>query len=460
MAATDRSPLYDGAPTPQEIVNPLHAMRDVALEAAVLAGAMLDEEVRIEVVTMSEDDFTDGFHQLIFRAIKSLNDRHEPVDPVSTLAELRAGPEKHIKPNAAERLLQIQELGWAADSSIAGIETLRRYTTRRNYVQVLRKQYHAAMNCHPDEIETVVAEGSRASIAIMSEQSKSAKSLGQIFRAVIDDAEKAKAMGCLPPGLATSVVPLDDATGGMKRGQLVVLAGQTSMGKSALGMQIATAAAFAGRRVLAFSFEVPSIDVGRNTLAGLIGTESATIASGSLNEHGWKRLIEAAGQHADADFWCEDRAGLTISHIAARARRHGMTKQLDLVVIDHLNLIAEEPTRENRERQVARMTWGAKNLARDLDCPVMLMAQMNRNIEHRAKEEKEPVLSDLRDSGSIEQDADQVWMLHRPFKDKPGPDSQITRLFVRKNRGGKLCAIELRFVAQNLRFIDPKRIGS
>ena len=247
-------------------------------------------------------------------------------------------------------------------------------------------------------------------------------------------------------GLETGLPGLD-RYGGLKPGELVVLAARPSMGKTSLAVQVADHVARQGKRVLLFSAEMPGKDIAGRLLWQRTRLDGTRALRGLLPREDLSRLVDAVGETESLPLWVDDTAGLPVSVLGSRARTFAR-EGLGLVVVDYLQLLKGTPRRDgNRVAEVTEISATLKALARDLGVPVLALSQLSRQVEHRGT--PEPRLSDLRDSGALEQDADQVWLLWRE-----DPENPTATLDVAKNRSGATGVFRLRFDAPSTRF-DP-----
>lgn len=246
-------------------------------------------------------------------------------------------------------------------------------------------------------------------------------------------------------GLETGLPDLD-RYGGLRPGELVVLAARPSMGKTSLAVQIADAIAQQNKRVLVFSAEMPGKDIAGRLLWQRTRLDGTRALRGLLGSDDLAKLSDAVGETGTLPLWVDDTAALPVAVLVSRARSFAREHGLGLVVVDYLQLLKGTPRKDgNRVAEVTEISATLKALARDVGCPVLALSQLNRQVEHRAS--SEPKLSDLRDSGALEQDADQVWLLYRE-----DPENPTATLDVAKNRSGAIGVFRLRFDAPSTRF--------
>ena len=254
-------------------------------------------------------------------------------------------------------------------------------------------------------------------------------------------------------GTPTGYADLDGILGGLQPSTLTILGARPSMGKTSLALSIAAAAAIAtNRRVLFFSPEMSFLELTQRVLVAEARVNTDRLRFGRLTDAEWSRIHVAVGRLAGAPLWIDDTPSISVFDVRARSRRkHAEYGGLALIVVDYLQLMASSGVAENRQIDVSQTSRGLKVLARELDCPVLALSQLSRKNEERA--DKRPLLSDLRDSGAIEQDADVVLFLYRDEMYNPDtPAKNIAEVIVSKNRGGPNGVIRLNFQAKYTRF--------
>ena len=263
-------------------------------------------------------------------------------------------------------------------------------------------------------------------------------------------------------GISTGYKTLDDLTGGLKKGEMFVLAARPSIGKTSLGLNVITNVAIRGEKtypVAFFSLEMTDSQIARRLLCTLSGVPENVFWSGMFHDSDLPKLTTAAGMIGKAPLYIDPTGGLTISELRAKARRLKNEHDIKLIVIDYLQLMKAGGTEESRQVTVANISGGLKAIAKELNIPVLVLAQLNRETEKGAsgKQEKQdalPKLSNLRESGAIEQDADVVCFIHRnrdDSKEGSGKDA-VTYLIVEKNRNGKTGTVKVQFVKELMEF--------
>ena len=301
-----------------------------------------------------------------------------------------------------------------------------------------------------------LVEGAERKIFAIAEGSARGKgyvSAKQALPALIDQIDDLCSNPTKPRGLPTGFIEFDAKTGGLRGGDLLIIAARPSMGKSTLAINMAEHAALKeGIRasVAIFSLEMPADQILTRMLSSVGSVNLGNIRSGKLSEDDWPRITGATKQLQDAKIFIDDTPALTPTELRARARRIKREHGLDLIVVDYLQLMSVPGTKENRATEISEISRGLKALAKEIHCPVIALSQLNRGVEQR--ENKKPVMSDLRESGAIEQDADTVLMLHRPGKADGGIDDNMIEVIVAKQRNGPTGDVTLTYLKQFMRY--------
>lgn len=426
-------------------------------EQGVLGSILLDPKCYLEIAAiLRPSDFFREAHSLIFAAIGRVDARGEPIDPLSVVTELnRAG--------------EFAEAG--GDETIA--EVVCRTPSAANaryYADVVHEKamLRRLIETASEILDRAYGEDLTASelLAWAEEQVLAISPVTHVAQTVSIGPLAAEAAERLDRrrndqygGLVTGVTDLDNTTDGLHPGSLIVLAARPSMGKTALSMQICEHVACELRRpALMISLEMPAVDLAERLLVSRGKVDGHKVRTGHLGDRERIALGRAYADLQDCQhLWIDGHPTRTVGEIAALARRFKQKHGLSLLAIDYLQLIQpgeESPTRSNRQEQVAAMSRRLKVLAMQLGCPVLCLSQLNRKNEGR--EDRRPVLSDLRDSGAIEQDADMVLLLHRPEFYDPNDQPGLAELQIAKNRNGRTGTLKLTFLKASTRFEDHR----
>lgn len=380
------------------------------LERAIL-GALILEPDQLSYVTeiVEISAFHDANNGRIFGAMLSMLERGAKIDlyTLSQRPELKGG----------EMLRYLSELTNAVDSGVNLLDHARQLadTETRRRLCLFGYELAARAVSDPDG----VSDWAMTEITAITDRvvrSDDITPLSDVVRSTLDDLERrqqARQAGeCI--GIPTGLQRLDALTGGWRGGQLIVLAGRPAMGKSAIMLHFARAAAVSGLSVALFSLEMPAGQLAGRMLVGSSGVSSGAFRTGNVDASGWTKIEKAGAKLSGMPIYLNDRANITIGAIRSQCKAMHRRGRCGMVIIDYLQLLdtTSRNTNSTREREIAATSRSAKLLAKELDVPVILLSQLSRKIEERA--DKTPLLSDLRESGAIEQDADMVLFLDRP----------------------------------------------
>lgn len=431
----------------------------IEAEQSVLGGLMLSNESWHNLADkLAAEDFYRADHQLIYRAVSTLIAAGKACDFVTLTEHLRhegrldeAGGISYLS-NLATDTYSVVNLG--AYASI-----IRERALLRGLIAAGSQIADSGLASNGTPPEDLVE---RAEVAVLAlrERSAAGKSVAQLrvahelVPAWMNQLEARRKAGRAFTGQATGLPDLDRKLAGLQAGRLYVLAARPSIGKTALALNIAQHVAAADQRVCFFSAEMPSdelLDRAVSSWSGVVGDRFRFPAS--LEENDLAEIARAASHPALSNLWLDDQSGVKPGAIRARARRAGRKATVGMVVIDYLQLLYDERTKahETRHLEVSRIAASFKALAKELRAPVLLLSQLNRGSEQRS--ETRPRLSDLRDSGGIEEHADCVLLLHRARLDTGDLDARA-ELDIAKQRGGPTGRIYLHFEAQLSRFIS------
>lgn len=392
--------------------------QSLEMEQATL-GAMIIERQSIEIADeiLTPEDFYRDAHRRIFQAILSLYRRDIAVD----LSTLRAELDKTGELDGVGGFPYLVQLTDAL-STCAHVEYYARVVQEKS---VLRKAVAAALEiehlAYAEEYEEIEHVCDRAEELVRSIRPKTAASDTKPMQGIIDDvferielAAEQRRTGIPPTGIMTPLADLNYMTGGLEPGDLTIIAGRPSMGKTAFGMSLSWKAACDGHAVALFSLEMSQRQIGTRYVAMEAKVSMNAMKHGNLAAHEWERVGNACSRLSQCPIFINDRADATVASIRSRARRLKAEHGIELVVVDYLQLLAPDGGRrnDNRTNEVSAMSRGLKNMARELGVHVCALSQLSRKVEERA--DKRPILSDLRESGSIEQDADNVLFPFRP----------------------------------------------
>lgn len=417
----------------------------------ILLGCMLMQPGAVERVSdkLNPDDFFYGQHQDIYAAILELS-------ALKLAIELPILTEKLKSLNKLDSVGGIAYLaGLAAGEGNASnvmqyTEIVREKSSLRKMI-ALAKAIESKAITGNSTIDQLVGDAQQSFLALLDKKSNQTVDLKEVIPPVVDGIEDRSVHGFR--GMSTDFTDLDYKLGGFSGGYFVVIAGRPSMGKTAFGMQVALNKAIENKRVLVFTMEMTKEQIVERFISQVVGIDSTVLRSGNLSNEDWERLAVAVGKLNDLPLKINDRGALTIQQIAAQARLMFYTDGLDLIVIDYLQLIGYSGKSSNRQEQISEISREMKALAKELDIPVIVLSQLNRAVESR--QDKRPVMSDLRESGAIEQDADVVMFLYRDeYYNPDSMDKGVAEVILSKNRNGSTGSVRLIFEKECTRFRD------
>lgn len=430
-------------------------------ECALLGAILLDTRV-IDGLgdRLSAEDFYSPAARTIFVASRELHNSGTPANAETVAHRLRERRQLDDLIIADRRgVTLIASLTDAVPSSVAWeyhAKIITDLATRRRLIDLGAEWQVRARNLSTD-VASLLDGAETAIMALRRNQSSKAVRIGDAAREAIELLEKTANSGSHVVGIGSGLIGLDRVTGGFCDGDLWLLAGRPSMGKSALGVQIAARCAIHTKPAVVFSLEMPRVALARRLMAAEAAVDQTKIRSAFLSADETDRVLTAASQMQSWPLYVDDSGSLSIGELRARTRRLVTEHQVGLVVVDYLQMMCA-PEARTEEQKIAAISAGLKGLAKDLNIPIIALSQLNRQVENRA--DKRPILSDLRGSGSQEQDADGVVFVHRAACDDANADPGDAFLIVAKNRNGAVGTLRCRFMREWTRFENAAESAS
>jgi len=430
----------------------------VEAEISVL-GAMLQDGNAVLNATeqLNPDDFYQPEHREIFSAICALNREHSPVDLVTVHTELaRKGSLDGVGGNAY--LMKILNSVPTSANVQAYINIVRGKSTLRRMIQACRTITGECFS-QQEPVETVLANAEKAvfDIAMNRTGNETLVPLGEVLIKTYDQMDElAKAHGAVS-GVPTGFIDLDNMLTGLHGGELVIVGARPAMGKTSFAMNIAQHASLNRNKTVAvFTLEMPREQIAMRMLCSDARVDMQRVRKGTLTDQDWLKLSQSFEQMARAPMYIDDTAGITPTQLRSRCRRLMMDKGLDLIVVDYLGLMRGDGRSESRQLEVSEISRQLKAIALELKVPLIACAQLSR--ANKDRQDKRPVLSDLRDSGSIEQDADVVMFLHREeYYNRDTEDKNIAEVILSKQRSGPLGTVKLAWLGEYTTFANLAR---
>ena len=430
-------------------------MQNVEAEEAVLGAILLDPEAMGRVAeTLEPKSFSLRSHQTIYKASLALYSEGKPTD-LMTVTTWLSDQKLLEKAGGQLGLTQLLDRTVSATNIDQYGLLISDKQTRRNLIESAHKIIELAEDTS-QPLETVIQK-SEEQIANIS-QSKSQQDLVSIGETLIDTFQEIedRSESKIPPGVPSGFYDLDAMTGGFQRSDLIIVAGRPAMGKTALAVQFGFKIAKKGLPVAIFSLEMSKGQLVQRLLAGEAKIESTRLRAGNIQQEEWEPLTEAISKLAELPIFIDDSSNPTVSEIKKKAQKLQAENdgKLGLILIDYLQLM--DGGSDNRVQELSRITRGLKGMAKDLNVPVVVLSQLSRSVEQRTN--KRPMLSDLRESGSIEQDADLVMMIYRDDYYNPNTsDGGIAELILAKHRNGPTGTVKLLFDSQFTQFKNMAR---
>jgi len=428
--------------------------QDLAAEQSVLGAMLMSKDAIADVIEFVKGrDFYRPAHEVIFDAIINLYGRGEPADPVTIADQLgklgdlqRAGGHIYL----ADLLSSVSiaaNAGYYADI-VREKAVLRRLVEAS--VRIAQMGYQAA-----GDVDDIVDAAQQALYEVSEgKASDDYKPLSLLIEPTIDEIEAIGARGGGMAGVPTGFAELDELTNGLHGGQMIIVAARPAMGKSTIALDFARSAAIKHRLTTAFfSLEMSQTEIVMRLLSAEAGVALNHIRNGKMTDEDWQRVVNKTVQISEAPLYIDDSPNLTMMEIRAKARRLKQRHDLKMVVIDYMQLMTSGKKVESRQLEVSEFSRQIKLLAKELEIPVVALSQLNRGPEQRT--DKRPMLSDLRESGSLEQDADMVILLHRDDAyDRESKRAGEADLIVAKHRNGPTANIVTAFQGHYSRFVD------
>lgn len=432
-------------------------------EASLLGSILIDSDAIVKIADIVKaDDFYDERHGRIFAAAKKLYDKHSPLDVLTLSDELKASQELEMVGGSAY-LSELTNFVPTAAHAVRYAEIVADKALRRRLIKASENIVNLGFN-EEEPLQNII-ELAESRLFEVSQQhiQQDIVSLEQILSDSFERLDELHKDKGTIRGIPTGFKDLDNILAGLQRSDLFILAARPSMGKTALALNLAhNVAVKAGQPVLLFSLEMSKEQLVDRLLAAEAGVDAWNLRTGNLNDTDFEKIGHAMGTLSEAQIFIDDTPGITVSDLRTKARREAHQRPIGLIIVDYLQLMSGGAKFSggdfgNRVQEISEISRGLKGIARELNVPVVALSQLSRSVESRSPQI--PQLADLRESGSIEQDADVVAFLYREEYYNPDTERRnITDVFIKKHRNGPTGAIELYFdkEKQRLRSLDSK----
>lgn len=430
-------------------------------ERAVLGGVLLENDAMnsvMEVVT--KEDFYSEAHNVVFSALTDLFRAGKPMDTI-TLRELLVQKQKLASVGGDEYLLELTN----TIPTVANIEEHARLVKERALVRRLISVCHeVTAKAYAGEYEKTdefLDSAEKAVFDVAKVQSRNQyEHIKDVVLRTFTEIHESAQRGDKVTGLSTGFATVDEMTSGMHPGDLIIVAGRPGMGKTAFALCVAANAAMSTsppKGVAVFSLEMPKEQLVKRMLCSEARVDGGRMRSGQLFRDDWPKLARAAGTLSELPIYIDDTSSLSIIELRSKTRRMKAQGELDLIVVDYLQLMKSGSRNDSREQEISEISRNLKALAKELSVPIIALSQLNRGVESRA--DPRPMISDLRESGAIEQDADTIWFVYRPevYK-KEDPDLRgKAELIIGKQRAGPTGTAQMAFINEYTRFENLAR---
>lgn len=428
----------------------------IEAEQSVLGGLMLDNEAWMIIGDkLSEADFYRQDHRLIFRAIAYLASQQKPLDVITLSEWLKENRSLEDAGGLAYLATMAKDTPSAANIN-AYADIVREKSILRQLISVGTEIADSGYNTEGRDSRELLDQAERKVFEIAEQGARNTKSfraLKSLMKTTLEHIEELSKLNSTITGVSTGYTDLDEMTSGLQKGDLVIVAGRPSMGKTTFSMNIAEyAAAHKKLPVAVFSMEMPAEQLTLRLLSSMGRVDQHRLRTGQLTDEDWPRIATAVKIFADVPMFIDDSPALSPNEVRARSRRlvreHG---QLGLIVLDYLQLMQGNGKSENRTNEVSEISRSLKALAKELSTPIVVLSQLNRSLEQRPN--KRPVMSDLRESGAIEQDADVIMFVYRDEVYHPdSAEKGSAEIIIAKQRNGPIGTCRLTFLGKYTRF--------
>ncbi|QFU94716.1 replicative DNA helicase [Amycolatopsis sp. YIM 10] len=433
--------------------------QDVAAEQSVLGGMLLSKDAIADVVEeLRPNDFYRPAHQAVYECILDLYSRGEPADPITVSAELERRGELGRVGGAPYLHTLIATVPTAANAGyyaqiVAEKAVLRRLVEAGT--RIVQYGYGANQDNAGGNIDEVV-DRAQAAIYEVTERrtSEDYVALEELLQPTMDEIDAIASRGGSAQGIPTGFADLDEVTNGLHPGQMIIVAARPGVGKSTLGLDFARSCSIThGMSSVIFSLEMSRTEIVMRMLSAEAKIRLADMRGGRMSDDDWTRLARRMSEISEAPLFIDDSPNMTMMEIRAKARRLKQRNDLKLVVLDYMQLMSSGKRVESRQQEVSEFSRQLKLLAKEIEVPLVAISQLNRGPEQRT--DKRPMLSDLRESGSLEQDADIVLLINRPDAwERDDPRAGEADLILAKHRAGPTSTVVVAHQLHYSRFAD------
>lgn len=431
--------------------------QDIEAEQAVIGSMLTDQDAVVAAIeTLKPEDFYREDNKLIYSAILNIYNRAEPIDIITLKAEL-SSMGKLDNVGGLEYIVGLPDKVPTTANVDRYIKIVEEKSMLRNLIKTANEILSMGYD-QTEDVEDVMDIAEKKIFDVMQKKSKTGyTSIKDVLVESFTKLEELYNQKQHVTGVPTGFIDLDRMTAGLHGSEFILIAARPAMGKSAFALNIATyAATRANVPVAIFSLEMSKEQVGNRILCSEALVDSNNVRTGDLNDEELSKLAETSGELSQAPIYIDDTAGITITEMRARCRKLKLEKNIGLVVVDYLQLIQGSGKTSGREQEIAEISRSLKILAKELEIPVIALSQLSRAVE--ARDDHRPMLSDLRESGSIEQDADIVMFLYRDdYYNEDSPEKNVAEVIIAKQRAGSTGTVKLAWIGNYTKFANLER---
>jgi replicative DNA helicase len=431
---------------------------DIEAEQAVIGSMLTDKDaVSSSIEVLKEEDFYREDNKIIFEAMMNLYNRAEPIDLITVKAELESMG-KFEQVGGFEYLTELPEKVPTTANALKYIKIVEEKSTLRNLIKTANEIIELGYD-PTEDVDDIMESAEKKIFNIM--QDKNQKGYTPIKDILVDSFTQLEELYNRKQhitGVPTGFSDLDYRTAGLHGSELVLIAARPAMGKSAFALNIATNAALRGNTPVAiFSLEMSKEQMVNRILCSEAMVDSNKVKTGKLEDEDWSKLAEAIGPLSETGIYVDDTPGISVTEIRAKCRKLKLEKNIGMVVIDYLQLVQGSNKRNSsREHEISDISRSLKILAKELNVPVIALSQLSRAVEQRP--DHRPMLSDLRESGAIEQDADIVMFLYRDdYYNQDSEKKDIAEVIIAKHRGGSTGTVDLLWLSSYTKFVNLEK---
>ena len=428
---------------------------DLSAERAVLGGILLENDAlnTVHELPLTAEDFYSEAHSRIFESMVSLFSAGQPVDLVTLRERLATGNKLHAV-GGDEYLFSLTNTIPTVANIEAHAKIVREKAVIRRLIQACHETSAVGYGDY-GSMEEFLDQAERSIFNVAKHRLRSPyEHITDVVVRCFESITRAAELKQHITGLPTGFERLDKMTAGMHPGDLIIIAGRPGMGKTAFALNIAmNACRLRKKAAVVFSLEMPKEQLANRLLCSEAKVDAGKLRTGYLSRDDWPKLTQAAGTLSDLPIWLDDTPGLTLMELRAKTRRLKSEHDLGLIVIDYLQLMRAGVKTDSREQEISEISRSLKGMAKELGLPVIALSQLNRGVESRGNKDKRPQLSDLRESGAIEQDADTIMFIYRDeVYNQESTEKGVAEIIVGKQRAGPTGTVKCMFLREYTRF--------